>query len=196
MVSSDEDVVLEEFDEQREDDRAVAVRLQEGDVPTWDLLYAQVYPAMLSYAQRRLGIGEEARDAVSEALTRAVDGVDRLVDTGVAPKAWFFGILRHVVLDQQRRNYRQRKVRLAREIVDDEPIEGIVIAEEGIAMRAAFEQLADRDREVLELRVVAGLSAEEAASVLGMRPGAVRTAQSRALTRLRALLSDSERESA
>ena len=52
-------------------------------------------------------------------------------------------------------------------------------------MRAAFERLGDEDREVLELRVVAGLSAEEVGNVLGKRAGAVRMAQSRALERLR-----------
>jgi RNA polymerase sigma-70 factor (ECF subfamily) len=38
--------------------------------------------------------------------------------------------------------------------------------------------------------VVAGLSADEVATVLSMRPGAIRMAQHRALERLRALLDD------
>ena len=59
-------------------------------------------------------------------------------------------------------------------------------------MRQAFARLSDADRELLELRVVAGLSAEEAAAVLGRRPGAVRMAQSRALTRLRRHLGEVE----
>jgi RNA polymerase sigma-70 factor (ECF subfamily) len=45
--------------------------------------------------------------------------------------------------------------------------------------------LSDDDRELLDLRVVGGLSADEVASVLGKQPGAVRMAQSRALDRLR-----------
>jgi RNA polymerase sigma-70 factor (ECF subfamily) len=173
-----------------------AARLQASDAATWEALYERVFPAMLAYAERRLGIGEDARDAVSEALTRAVAGVDRLAQSKVAPEAWFFGILRHVVLDQHRRNYRHRRAKASRDIVEGEPLEKIVIEEEGVAMRAAFEQLRERDREVLELRVVARLSAEDTASVLGMRPGAVRTAQARALTRLRAILAEAEWASA
>jgi RNA polymerase sigma-70 factor, ECF subfamily len=167
-------------------------RLQAGDVSAWEALYERVYPAMLAYAERRLGTRDEARDAVSEALTRAVAGVERLAETGAVPEAWLFGILRHVVLDQHRRNYRHRTPRVSREIVAEEALEKIVIEEEGAAIRAAFDRLPERDREVLELRVVAGLSSEETASALGMRPGAVRMAQARALTRLRTILVEAE----
>ena len=48
-------------------------------------------------------------------------------------------------------------------------------------------QLPEHVRELLILRVVTGLSAEETGNVLGMSAGAVRVAQHRALARLRAL---------
>jgi RNA polymerase sigma-70 factor, ECF subfamily len=167
-------------------------RLQAGDVTTWEALYERVYPAMLAYAERRLGTRDGARDAVSEALTRAVAGVDRMAESGSVPEAWLFGILRHVVLDQHRRNYRHRTLALSRDIVEDGPLEKFVIEEEWVGIRAAFDRLPERDQEVLELRVVAELSSEETASVLGMRPGAVRMAQARALTRLRTILVETE----
>jgi RNA polymerase sigma-70 factor (ECF subfamily) len=69
----------------------------------------------------------------------------------------------------------------------------VVLADEHAAVRRALERLPADDREMLELRVVAGLSSDEVAYVLGMRPGAVRTAQSRALTRLRTYLAEEER---
>jgi len=52
-------------------------------------------------------------------------------------------------------------------------------------VRAAFSRLSPADREVLELRVVGGLNADDVALALGKRAGAVRMAQSRALARLR-----------
>jgi RNA polymerase sigma-70 factor, ECF subfamily len=171
-------------------------RLQAGDVATWEALYERMYPAMLAYAERRLGKKEEARDAVSEAVTRAVAGIDRLVASGVSAEAWFFGILRHVVLDQHRRNYRRRTFKVSRDIVEGEPFENIVIKEEWTIMRAAFAKLPERDRDILELRVVAGLTSEDTASVLGMRSGAVRTAQARALGRLRTILAQADPEGA
>ena len=73
-----------------------------------------------------------------------------------------------------------------------EPLDGVLADEESGQMRAAFARLDSSDREVLELRVVAGLTSEEAAAVLGKRPGAVRMAQNRALARLRKLLEEEQ----
>ena len=65
-----------------------------------------------------------------------------------------------------------------------------VLIEEYAAERRAFDRLPDSERELLELRLIAGLTSEETAHVLGRRPGAVRMAQSRALSRLRAILEE------
>ena len=167
-------------------------RLRAGDTLTWETLYRRVYPSMLAYAERRVGTREEAQDAVSEAMTRTVAGMERLAHTGATPEGWLFGVLRHVVLDRQRSSYRRRDVPVLREVTEDGPLESLVVGAEQAAVRAAFTQLPERDRELLELRVVAGLSSDEVASMLDMRPGAVRTAQARALDKLRTILSRSE----
>jgi RNA polymerase sigma-70 factor, ECF subfamily len=52
-------------------------------------------------------------------------------------------------------------------------------------VRVALLRLAPEERELLELRVQRGLSAEEVGVRLGKRAGAVRMAQARALQRLR-----------
>jgi RNA polymerase sigma-70 factor (ECF subfamily) len=49
-----------------------------------------------------------------------------------------------------------------------------------------LDRLPENLRELLLLRVAVGLSAEETGRALGMTPGAVRVAQHRALSRLRA----------
>jgi RNA polymerase sigma-70 factor (ECF subfamily) len=49
-------------------------------------------------------------------------------------------------------------------------------------------RLTPRQREVVMLRHVAGLSAEEVAHIVGSTPGAVRVTQHRALNRLRAVM--------
>ncbi|MDQ1424952.1 MAG: polymerase sigma-70 factor, subfamily, partial [Acidimicrobiaceae bacterium] len=69
--------------------------------------------------------------------------------------------------------------------------EGVLVGErldadeEARAMRVAYGKMTDDERELLDLRVIGALSAEEVGELLGRRPGAIRTAQSRALTRLR-----------
>ena len=57
----------------------------------------------------------------------------------------------------------------------------------------AIDALPERQREILRLRVVLGLSAEETATAVESTPGAVRVAQHRALSRLRGGLAASER---
>ncbi|RZS37083.1 RNA polymerase sigma factor (sigma-70 family) [Herbihabitans rhizosphaerae] len=52
--------------------------------------------------------------------------------------------------------------------------------------------LPDKQREIVVLRIVVGLSAEETADAVGSTPGAVRVAQHRALSRLRKSLSAEE----
>jgi DNA-directed RNA polymerase specialized sigma24 family protein len=58
-----------------------------------------------------------------------------------------------------------------------------------------LESLSSEQREVLRLRIVHGLSAEQAALMLGTTPAAVRTAQHRALEAVRADLARHEQAS-
>ena len=59
-------------------------------------------------------------------------------------------------------------------------------------MARLLEVLPAKQREIVVLRVVVGLSAEETADAVGSTPGAVRVAQHRALARLRRLLTGEE----
>ncbi|APR81742.1 RNA polymerase sigma-70 factor [Minicystis rosea] len=146
---------------------------------------------MRAYAGRRLD-PEAARDAVSEAMARAVARIDRFTWEGSGFDAWLFSILRHVVIDAQRAAMH----RACADAPEDAPCERpgpldlLLGAEASSAVRAAFKRLSTFDQEVLELRVVAGLSSDEVAAVLGKRSGAVRMAQARALSRLRELLEE------
>ena len=170
-------------------------RARAGDSSAWELLYRRSYPRLLAYARRRLPSMDLARDAVGEAVTRAVAGIERFRGQGAGFDAWLYGILRHVVVDLQRSTGREGPG-IVPETADlaAGPSDTVLGAEEAGRLRAAFARLGAEDREILELRVVAGLSSEEVADIVGRRPGAVRMAQSRALARLRALLEEEERE--
>jgi RNA polymerase sigma-70 factor (ECF subfamily) len=165
-------------------DRAVR-----GDSDAWEELYRRAYPKMLAYARARLD-PEGAKDAVAETMTRAVGSIHRYRWEGRSVDAWLFGILRHVITDVHRSQGRSRHVPEGGLGAAAGPLDEVVAAEEHGAVRTAFALLSGAEREVLELRVVAGLSADEVAKVLGRKPGAVRMAQSRALARLRELLAD------
>ena len=167
-----------------------------GDAGAWEALYRRAHPRLFAYARRRLPSDDAARDAVSEAMTRAVRSVGRYRGEGAGFDAWLSGIVRHVVLDAQRARGRRRHGSPSSGALPDVasteagPEERLLGSLEATAVRAAFARLSAADQELLELRVVLGLSSEEAAQVLGKRAGAVRMAQARALDRLRALLAE------
>lgn len=178
-------------DDEPDDDAATAdlvERAKRGEGDAWERLYQRIQPRLLAYASRRLD-RETARDAVAETMSRAVASIDRFRWRGASFDAWLFGILRHVVIDAQRAAGRPPALE-AEGTAPVEPLDIVLAGEEAAAVRAAFGRLSPDERELLELRVVARLSAEEAAAVLGKRPGAVRMAQSRALARLRHLMED------
>jgi RNA polymerase sigma-70 factor (ECF subfamily) len=167
--------------------RVLARRAQGRDPDAWEAIYRQAHPGLCAYARRRLATEEQAEDAVSETMTRAIDAVDRFEWSAGGLNAWLFGILRNVVLETYRAAGRTGLDPYI-EPTSDDPLETVLVNEEAACVRRAFSRLVDDDREVLELRVVAGLDASEVGAVVGKRPGAVRMAQSRALTRLRSLM--------
>lgn len=172
------------------DERDESTRLREGDPAAWRDFYERVYPLMVAYARRRLGTLEDARDVVAEALARTVTTVARMDSVNATPDAWGFSILRNVVTDAQRR--RAREWRVASTLAPEPPgvQERAELTGERDEVRRAYERLSARDREILELRTVVGLSNDDVAVALSMKSGAVRMAHSRALARLRDYLEE------
>lgn len=167
-----------------DNDDGVVVRARDGDPSAWDELYRACYPRLLAYAGRRTG-RDSAGDIVAETMARAVESVHRYDPAAGRFEAWLFGICRLVVLQHVRRTGRGRVAPVVEATSGGDLADGVQADEEASAMRAAYARLTSEERELLDLRVIAALTAEEVGTILGRRPGAVRMAQSRALTRLR-----------
>jgi RNA polymerase sigma-70 factor (ECF subfamily) len=161
------------------------------DAKAWECLYRDVYPRLRAYVARRAGL-DVADDLVSETMTRAVAGIHRFRWESAGFDGWLFGIARRVTADHLRRLATGRRRPLGQDMraLEVDPGEGLERADEHAEIRRLFAQLTPAERELLELRVIGRLSAEQTAAVLGKRAGAVRTAQSRALAHLRQLLGD------
>ena len=176
--------------------QAVVERARDNDANAWEALYRHSYGRLVTYAQRRLQSPALAEDAVSDTFARAIERIDTFTWQGAGFDAWIYGILRNVVLE----TYRSRDLSHQRlennytesaALVDlTEISSGLERAEEIQRLRRAFGSLGPDDREILELRVVGGMSSDAVAEVIGKGPGAVRMAQSRALQRLRSALKE------
>lgn len=174
------------------DVEALVGRARDADADAWEELYRRAYPRLHRYARRRLATDDQAEDAVSEAMVRAIHRIEHFAWNGsdAGFDGWLFGILRNVVLETYRAGARCPVIdidRLPDPQAGDEhdPVAGLIAREDAQMMRTAFARLSRSDRTLLELRVVARLDAEAVGAAMGRGAGAVRMAQSRALGRLR-----------
>ena len=157
-------------------------------------LIEHVRPMIVRYCRARLGrvAGHYhvADDVAQEVCIAVFSALPRYRDMGRPFASFVFGIAAHKVADALRSSVR---LAVPTEDLPDGPDEGpgpeetVVAYIEAERARALLSRLPGHQRELLTLRVVAGLSAEETGNVLGMSAGAVRVAQHRALARLRAL---------
>lgn len=173
----------------------VVARAQQGHPAAVEDLLVRVRPGVLRYCRARLGRADgsygSADDVAQEVCVAVLTALSRYVDHGRPFMAFVYGIAGHKVADAQRAVYRDRTE--PTDSLPDQPDasagpEELAVAGDAAARaRGLLDQLPTVQREVLLLRVVAGLSAEETGAALDMSPGAVRVAQHRALARLRLL---------
>ena len=158
-----------------------------------DDIVTEFEPALLQFAQGRGATDPEGvvNGALSDALTSLSKfrGRDRR-----AFRAYLYQILRRRIADQYRKAYNQPKIAsgldddLVSELVDRDASE----FDDRLAARALVEeildQLTEEQREVLEMRVLTGLSIKETATRTGRSEGAVKSMQRRALSSLRSVV--------
>ena len=168
--------------------RRVVHRAVQADPDAWEQLYRRSYTRLFVYARRRLLTDAAADDAVAETMLRALARIATFTWQGAGFDAWLYGILRNVVLESLRKPNRTTSEVLVPDHEEHDTtttLDALVERDRHDEVRAAFAQLSSDDQEILEMRVVAGLSAAGVAEATGSTAGAVRMAQSRALQRLR-----------
>ncbi|MDT5081567.1 MAG: polymerase sigma-70 factor, subfamily [Mycobacterium sp.] len=122
----------------------------------------------------------------------AITALPRYKDQGRPFLAFVYGIAAHKVADAFRamgRNHSDATDSLPDRASPGPGPEQLALDSDAAArMDRLLATLPEKQREIVLLRVVVGLSAEETAEAVGSTPGAVRVAQHRALTKLKAEL--------
>jgi RNA polymerase sigma-70 factor, ECF subfamily len=177
--------------------RSLVRRAVDGDDSAAEALLTHLRPLVVRYCRGRLGrvpaADFAADDAAQEVLLAVLHALPRYRDEGRPFEAFVFGIAAHKVADVQRAAFRTAVPTDSMPDTTDismTPEERAVQSGEVDMATSLLERLPHNLRELLVLRVAVGLSAEETGRALGMTPGAVRVAQHRALTRLRAYAAD------
>lgn len=155
------------------------------------VLYAEHGDALYAHALRLSGGDRQrAEDLVQETLLRAWRHPEGLDPERGSVRAWLFTTARHLSIDA----WRRRSVRVP-EVMTDSPPEPVTEDEteravEGWLVAEALRRLTPAHREVLVECFYRGRSVNEAAALLGVPPGTVKSRTHYALRSLRLVLEE------
>ncbi|GGP48706.1 sigma-70 family RNA polymerase sigma factor [Saccharothrix coeruleofusca] len=171
-----------------------------GDRAAVRQLLSAIRPLVVRYCRARVGSRERsfasADDVAQDVCLAVLTALPTYRDQGRPFLAFVYGIAAHKVADAHRHAARNRAEPVS-EVPDGPetaagPEQRVVQGELTERMARLLRLLPDKQREILVLRVVVGLSAEETAAAVGSTAGAVRVAQHRALAKLQKALTRQE----
>lgn len=171
------------------DDRELVERVRDGDASAYDALVRRHLGRATGIARRLLGNVEDAEDLVQEAFMRALDRLGSF-DTTRSFAPWFYKLLINAGLNARK----ARALRAAEPERCDAPWRGAspleVTERKEIRERfaAALAALPARQRLVVSMFEVDGLTTTEIAESLGITPETVRWHHHQARRALRAAL--------
>lgn len=159
---------------------------RDGDRDALGAILTAGFPKLVSF-YRGMGLAHaDAEDVAGDALAGMVKSIRNLREVD-AFEGWFWTVGRNRLRTALRRKGR-REQELAYGPVED-PADLAAAGGEYAMIRIALDRLGPRDREILWLREVEGLSHDEIAGRLSLGSGAVRVAALRARRRLEEIYS-------
>lgn len=154
-------------------------------------LYRALSPAVLGYL-RVQGVADP-EDLTNEVFLGVFRGIGAFSGAENAFRSWIFTIAHARLVDERRRNDRRPALAEGLHSADlDRPggdaEQDAIESLSGQRVQALCEQLVADQRDVLLLRLMAGLTIEAIAEALGKSEGAVKALQRRGLANLRKIL--------
>ena len=167
----------------------------------FEVFYREHLEAVQRYVARRVAYPHLAADLTADVFLAAVDSAASYCPDRGTPGSWLLGIARHVLATEFRRQSRDRDVMRrvsGRRLLDADSLarieERIDAEREARNLYDALASLPRRDRALMELVAVDGLSVAEAGAVLGVSPGTARVRLHRSRKRLQAQLTPRTQE--
>jgi RNA polymerase sigma-70 factor (ECF subfamily) len=164
-------------------DDAELIRLcLDGDRTAFDSLVARHYRGIYNMTYRMLGNAEDASDLTQETFLRAYTRLDTF-QLGRSFTAWIRRVAANLCIDYLRHRGEpaaslDERVEAGIEHADDSPgsspAQRVEIAEDSRRVLAAVQKLPPKQRAVLVMRHIQGMSLEEIAAALGWPLGTVK----------------------
>jgi RNA polymerase sigma-70 factor (ECF subfamily) len=157
-------------------------------------LYADHGATLLAYATRLTGDRQLAEDVVQETLLRAWRNAAKLTEERGSIRGWLFTVARNIVTDRVRA--RQARPAEVSESPSTPPIahdhaDDVVTS---VYVRHALQSLSPEHRAVLVTVYYGGKTAAEAAEILGVPPGTIKSRTYYALRALRSAIEEAKEE--
>lgn len=184
----------EDFDTNR-----LIARFQAGDREVFSELYLRYFDRVFGYLRLALRGRDAAEDATQQVFTQTLAHLARFKIAAHRPfRSWLFRVARNVALDELTRGRRWNTLEPGEVNRLGEGLNGDELAEEALDTTLDWirdselflfvERLPERQRQILALTYLVGLSGEEIASLVNSTRDAVYQQRSRALSTLRARL--------
>ena len=178
------------LDSQRDND--LVKRAQQGDSAAVGALYDRHHTPIFRFVWSRVSNQHLAEDLTGEVFTKMVINLPDYKISDTPFRAWLYRIARNLVTDE----FRKQGGKTAVPFEEVEAMIGLdtspdTIAEQNLTLASVQDALAHIDptqREIVELRFLAGFSLQEVAETLDFSIAAVKSHQYRGLQALRAAL--------
>ena len=162
----------------------LVARARGGDGAAFESLWLLFAPKVAAYVRSR-GV-RSVDDVTSEVFLGAFSGLPGFYGDGAAFRSWLFTLAHHKSVDA----FRRARPESPYDPADDDRLsasaEDEAMPRLGLGqLESALKNLPDAQREVLLLRVLADLSVDEIARLIGRTPAATRQLQKRAVANLR-----------
>ena len=153
----------------------------------WNHLYYLLSPKVLGFLRSRGAA--EPEDLLGEVWLQVARGLSTFTGDYEGFRSWVFMIAHNRVIDERRKRGRRPRIQdnARTELIESRMVEGDdeMPTTELEQLMTVLDDLPELQQSVLLLRVIADLSVQQTADVLGITQSTVKTAQYRAVQKLR-----------
>jgi RNA polymerase sigma-70 factor (ECF subfamily) len=172
------------------DERILLERAKQYDAAALGELYDHYAPRIYAYIYRRVSDAKLAEDLTGDVFVRVMRAIQAERFWSASFQAWLYRIAHNLVIDHYRRRPATSDLELDERLLAAHGDLASDVAERfsNENLYQAIRRLTSDQQQVLALRFGQGMTAREAAQVMGKSTGAVEALQHRALAALRRVL--------
>ena len=158
-----------------------------GDPWAFGRIFDEFHEPVYRFVASRVNRPSDAEDLTQLVFVKALEALPRYESRGIPFGGWLFRLARNAVVDftRTRHEHADLDAVVYHGTHEPGPEDVALIRQDLDEVEAALATLTDDQREAVTLRFFAGLSAREAAEVMGRQEGTIRGLQFRAIAALR-----------